>query len=100
MKTNPFEYEVMRELNNLKEMVAGLQEQIASTAKTKPAEKFDESKYMTLKQLMARWNCKYTTANAFAHRKGSGAIKPKWKLLIPIKEVETYERNSGIRTGK
>ena len=100
MKTTPFEYDVLRELRQLKEMVSDLQAQFASTNKTKPAEKFDESKYMTLKQLMARWDCKYTTANAFAHRKGSGAIKPKWKILVPIKEIVQHERNSFIRTGK
>ena len=100
MKTTPFEYDVLRELRQLKEMVSDLQAQHASTNKAKPAEKFDESKFLTIKQLMQRWDCKYTTANSFAHRKGSGAIKPKWKILIPIKEVERHERNSFIKTGK
>ena len=100
MTTTVHEYEILRELRQLKEMVSDLKEQYANSTKTKPAEKFDESKFMTIKQLMARWNCKYTTANSFAHRKGSGAIKPKWKILIPINEIERHERNSFIRTGK
>ena len=99
MRTDPFEYEVMRELNNLKEMVAGLQEQITISAKNKPAEKSDGNQFITIKQLKARWKCKDTTAYNFAHRRGSGAKKIKHKILIPIKEIEAYERNSGIRTG-
>ena len=54
MSTTVHEYEILRELRQLKEMVTDLQAHLAKTNKTKPAEKFDESKYMTLKQLMAQ----------------------------------------------
>jgi len=55
--------------------------------------------FLTTHQLMERWSCSYTTANEFMHRKGSGAIKPSKLLLIPIKEVEAYEKMRKIQMG-
>jgi len=55
--------------------------------------------YLTISDLMERWKCKYTFANAFMHRKNSGAIKIGRKLLITEKEVINYESTCGIATG-
>ena len=55
--------------------------------------------YLTIEELMDRWQCKKTFAYEFAHRRGSGAIKPAGKILIPLKEVEERELSCAVRTG-
>jgi len=55
--------------------------------------------YLTIKDLMERWQCSDAFAREFAHRKGSGAIKPAKQILIPLKEIEAHERMSFIKTG-
>jgi hypothetical protein len=55
--------------------------------------------YLTTDDLMERWKCKRAFANAFMHRRGSGAIKIGRRLLVTEREVERYEANCGVRTG-
>ena len=54
--------------------------------------------YLTPHQLAERWNCNYRTAWEFAHRKDSKAIKPKRRILIPLKDIERYESMSMLVT--
>jgi len=58
-----------------------------------------EPRYLTIGQLMERWQCSDTFAREFAHRKGSGAIKPAKQILIPLREIEARENSSLVRTG-
>jgi hypothetical protein len=53
--------------------------------------------FLTTDDLMARWKCKYTYANTFMHRKGSGAIRIGKRLLITLSEVEQHEATCGVR---
>jgi len=55
--------------------------------------------YLTTDDLAARWHCSRQYANAFMHRRGSGAIKIGRRLLVTEKEVEKYEETQGVRTG-
>ena len=55
--------------------------------------------YLTTADLMARWKCKYKFANAFMHRKGSGAFKIGRKMLVCEKEVIAYEKSNLVQTG-
>jgi len=55
--------------------------------------------YLNTADLMSRWKCKYQCANAFMHRKGSGAFRIGRKLLVCEKEVQAYERANLVRTG-
>ena len=55
--------------------------------------------YLTTEDLMERWQCSYNHANAFMHRRGSGAIKPAKRHLISLKEVEAHERTTTVKTG-
>jgi hypothetical protein len=48
--------------------------------------------YHTTRDLMERWGCGYKKANAFMHRRGSGAIKPAGRLLISEIEIIVYEQ--------
>ena len=57
----------------------------------------NKPEFLTLQQLAERWHCKYQTAWEFAHRKGSEAIKPKRRILRPLKEIESYERMHMVR---
>ena len=54
--------------------------------------------FLTPHQLAERWNCCYKTAWEFSHRKSSNAVKLKRRLLIPLKEIERYERMSMLVT--
>jgi len=53
--------------------------------------------YLTTDDLMNRWKCKYTFANEFMHRKGSGAIKIGKRLLVTEAEVLAHEEASKVR---
>ena len=55
--------------------------------------------FLTTDDLMERWKCQRAYANAFMHRKGSGAIKIGRRLLVTEKEVLAYEATRGVRTG-
>lgn len=59
-----------------------------------------EQVYLTTQDLMERWRCSYQTANRFMHRKGSDAIKPMRRLLVPLKEVIKHEQHSTAKTGR
>ena len=56
-----------------------------------------QTTYLTTEDIQNRWQCSYSAANAFMHRKGSGAIKPSKRLLIPEKEVIAYENMHKVR---
>jgi len=53
--------------------------------------------YLGTADLMERWKCQYSFANAFMHRKGSGAIKIGRKLLVDEKEVISHEQQNLVR---
>ena len=55
--------------------------------------------YLTTADLMSRWKCKYSFANAFMHRIGSGAIKIGRKLLVDEQEVIEYEQLNRAKAG-
>jgi len=55
--------------------------------------------YLTTDDLAARWRVSRQYANAFMHRKGSGAIKIGRRLLITEKEVLAHEATQGVKTG-
>ena len=54
--------------------------------------------FLTTHELMERWKCAYQTAYEFAHSKHCNATKPSKRLLIPLKEIERYERMSRLVT--
>lgn len=52
--------------------------------------------YLTTKDLMERWKCSYSFANAFMYRKTSKAFKLGRLLRIDEKEVIAYEKQNQI----
>lgn len=72
-----------------------LEAAVALSEKIMPASR--KTIFLGINDLMARWQCKYAFANAFMHRKGSGAIKVGKKLLVDEKEVIAYEKLLKVR---